>query len=70
MGDFIRMCSEWFDTVLRVITSFLESIAALVIALTNIYTGLTESIGFFPSFLGGIMIGSVCLIILLRIVGR
>lgn len=70
MGDFIRMVSDWFDTILKIITSILESVAAFVVALVNIFTGLTESIVFFPSFIGGLMLSCLGLIILLRVVGR
>lgn len=70
MSDFIRMVSDFFDMVGKVINHTFESLNALVNALTNIYTGLVESIGFFPSFLGGIMLSCFALILMLRLVGR
>lgn len=70
MLDLIKMISEWFDATVRVATSFFESISAFFIALSNIYVGIVESIGFFPSFLGGIMLSSFAILVLLRVIGR
>lgn len=70
MTDFIKMVSDFFDTLIKIINHLLDSVTALINALINIYTGLVESIGFFPSFLGGIMLSCFALIVLLRVIGR
>ena len=70
MSDFIQMCSDFFDALLRVINHTLETTSAFFTAIGNIYTGLVESIGFFPSFLGGMMLSCAALLILLRVMGR
>lgn len=70
MADLIKMISDWFEVIINFITHSLESLAALVIALGNISTGLAESITFFPSFLAGIMLTCVAALILLRVIGR
>lgn len=70
MMDFIKAASDFFDAIIEFVSHTLEQIAALMTALSHISTGLTESITFFPSFLGGIMLSSFCLIVLLRILGR
>ena len=70
MFEFFQMVSDWFDTILKIITSFLESIGAFVTALTHISIGLSESVVYFPTFIGSIMLACFALLVLLRIVGR
>ena len=70
MGDFIRMVSDFFDTVIDMVTNTVEGIGTLITALGNIFVGLSSTSSMFPNFLFGILLTSCTSLILLRVIGR
>lgn len=70
MADLIQMISDFFDAVVNFITSLVDGLSIVWTACGNVFTGLVESIGVFPSAIGGIILVSASLLIVLRIVGR
>lgn len=70
MADLIQMIAQFFDAVVHFIRSLVDGISIVVTACGNVFTGLFDSLSVFPSVIGGIMLCSAALLIVLRIVGR